>query len=118
MEWNYELIPEAVMRALLRYRDEGCPTGSFTEAVISGDLYEAVRRGDDHSLAGLNHMAAWIESNMPRGAYSSRAHYKGWIKLFDDLRKMGNTDVRYNHNTGKLIYEEPLTGAPKVEANA
>lgn len=106
MQWNYDQIPPLVMAALIRYRDTGCPTGSFTEAVISGDLYDACRRGDDQSLRALTTIVAWIDNNMPRRAIGSREHYRGWSKLFDDLISEGKRNVRYSHDTGRITYDK------------
>lgn len=107
MKWNdYSKIPPLVLAALIRFRDTGCPTGSFTEACISGDLFDACRRGDDDSLKALVTIVVWVQNEMPRKACGSRENYRGWSKLFDDLRCEGKTNVRYNHGTGRITFSE------------
>ncbi len=103
MRFQYELIPERIMEALLRYRKNGCPTGSFTEAALSGDLYDACRRADDEVILVIPTIVCWIENNMPSVAYGSRALYKNWVKRFDDLHKEGFLQAEYNHEHGNVI---------------
>lgn len=106
MQWNYELIPTLVMEALIEYRDTGRPVGSFTQAVLSNNLYEACKRGDEQSLAALPTIVAWIANYMPASAWGTPGSYMTWLRLFQAHENMGHREVRYHHDTGKFTYQE------------
>jgi hypothetical protein len=79
MEPNYEQIPPAVLRALVRYKDWRINTGSFCRAVISNDLITAVQRADSGSLKALPHIAAWAYTELPNEAWGSYEKFQQWV---------------------------------------
>ena len=53
---NKELIEERFKETIDAWVAEGRPTGGFIEAVLSNDLREAFKRGDDGALENLPHL--------------------------------------------------------------
>jgi len=75
-----EQIPDNLRRSLIAYRDDHRPTGDFLRAVLSGDLFDAVGRGDVFSRRAFFAVCDWILWTFPDGSYGSPAKYEEWTK--------------------------------------
>jgi len=75
-----ELVPEHLREAVLSYVQEAHPVGDFLRAVISNDLFDAVARADEQSLAGLRCLCQWFYNYTPRSCYGSRDRYRTWLE--------------------------------------
>jgi len=74
------LIPEHMVDGLVRYIVQGVPPGSFLTAVLSGDLFEALRRADDINQSALVGYARFLTNYAPIGSYGSPGSVTEWIK--------------------------------------
>ena len=62
---DFAAIPELTKAGLARYVDHHCQPGSFLSAVISGNLFEAIRRADLSNRQNIGLIAMWLEMNHP-----------------------------------------------------
>jgi len=69
-----------IIGSIQRYVDNGIPTGSCTEAILSNDLFGAFGRADEDTRAGMFQIVQHIYSNVPRGCWGSSEAYSDWIK--------------------------------------
>ena len=70
---------ETHIGAVERYRDHGLEPGSFTRAVLAGQLYDAVRHADPESQLILAELAIWIMRNLGPMLYGSDEKVGAWI---------------------------------------
>lgn len=80
-------VPEHLQEGLIAYVRHGRPTGSFLQAVISGDLFDACRRGDPVSLAGLSALVLFLDNHAPATCIGSRDANNAWVKKGADARR-------------------------------
>lgn len=73
-------IPAHLHSGLALYTLHGTPTGSFLEAMIAGDLFDACGRADEESATAIFPLAKWIYSNIPASGMGSRENYNDWIR--------------------------------------
>lgn len=85
-------IPTQMLETLVAYRDSGRPTGSFVEAVLSNDLFDAVSRADLSSQAALVDIVKWVYNNMPMNAHGSREKYRAWLAMWTEKREMASRE--------------------------
>ena len=78
---KYPMIPESAVITLVEYRDRGCPTGGFLEAVLSNDLMKALASADDISVNILLHYGRFIYNDLPMSAHGSPDRYKSWLMI-------------------------------------
>lgn len=71
-------VPVHMIEGLIRYIEHGIPTGSFLEAVISNDLFDAMARADDIVRGRVFEIAAFLHSAAPRGCWGSREAFAEW----------------------------------------
>ena len=71
-------IPERMMPGITRYVQHGILPGAFLQAVIVGDLFEAVSLADDENLANLPAFTAYFYNEAPRSCYGSRDAMATW----------------------------------------
>jgi len=62
---DFASIPELTKAGISRYVENHCEPGSFLSAVIRGNLFEAVRRGDTNNRQAIPLIALWLEQNHP-----------------------------------------------------
>lgn len=77
---EHHRIPEVTMGALERYVLQGIPTGSFLEAVLSNDLFDAMARADACNMEALPAIVGYIAQRFPRGCYGTRETYVAWCE--------------------------------------
>lgn len=71
-----------MIRAINLYVDDGIPTGSFLEAVLSNDLMEAFGRADMDNRLTIFHITSYIYNELPSrscGCWGSPEAYNSWI---------------------------------------
>lgn len=77
IDWSQ--CPKRFKHALFLYVEDGVPPGHFMEAVLAGDLYGAVQRGNEDSLAELTPLVRFIYNQVPGlawGCYNRIADWK------------------------------------------
>jgi hypothetical protein len=72
---NYSLIAPVLLERLEAYRHEGCPVGSFLQAVISNNLRDAIGNADEYNRATLFHLIAWMHNEFPSPLWGSAEKY-------------------------------------------
>ncbi len=90
-----EHIPEHLQSGLVRYLLLGVRPGRFLTAALEGDLFEAVKRGDEKSVAGLRGIVMFLYNSTSTAAYGSREKVNewcdegGWIAIREKERSDG-----------------------------
>ena len=59
--------------------------GSFLEAVLCNDLWEACSLADDNNLWILPVIVAWLYNNVPAACWGSSGKYKEWVEFEDEF---------------------------------
>ncbi len=90
------MIDRCIQRVLESYRDEGCPTGGFLQAVLSNDLFGAFKRADLNNRATMYDIVSWCFCELPRASLGSRKAYKEWVEMggCEGLRKKLDEDKK------------------------
>lgn len=73
-------LPEYTRDALIDYLRYGLPPGSFLTAVLSNDLYEAVKRADDDNRRALADFVIILANYVPIDAWGSPDDVQAWIE--------------------------------------
>jgi hypothetical protein len=73
------MIPELVLGALERYRDQHLRPGSCLCAVLAGDLFDAFSRADPATSAAMGDIVRWICRGLPGNAWGSREAVDAWV---------------------------------------
>lgn len=72
-------IPEHLIGGMKRYVENGCPTGSFLQAVFENNFLTAVLSADPVSFEALRDIASWVQCS-PQACNGSPKAYREWIK--------------------------------------
>lgn len=78
-------VPEAA-DTIIRYIEEGVPTGSFLELIISNDFVHAAGCADETNQRLLFEYASVLYNDFPGGAWGSRQAYSDWINQHQAVR--------------------------------
>lgn len=78
-EIDYSTLPEHMQDAFRLYIEKGIPPGSFTTAVLSNDLMEAMRRADIVNRHAIFEICAFLANYAPIGCFGSPEHVSDWI---------------------------------------
>lgn len=78
----YPDVPDNTIDSLIRYVNNGIPTGSFLEAVLSNDLFTAVTRADQWNKQALPRICELIYNYLPGSCHGSHELYKAWLEAF------------------------------------
>ena len=81
-----EMVPENLHHGLALYVLCGLPTGSFLASVLAGDLFSAVRRADDTSLAALGSIVRFLCHHAPEECSGYEVRRTDWIRRGGVLR--------------------------------
>ena len=85
---TYLGVPKHVLPGLVHFVEDGCPTGSFLEAVIVNDLADACGRADDVCGPALQDIVRFLYNVFPGPAWSrSKKGYQSWLEMDSDKRK-------------------------------
>lgn len=76
--FDYGRIPPLVREALDAHAATGRPTGSFSQAVLEHDLFEACNRADDENLWVLPVIVAYVWNVLPFGCHGSPEAVREW----------------------------------------
>ena len=82
---NCDKIPERTMQGMMRYIEEGIPTGGFLHAVFANDLFESVGRADEENLAALTQIVTWIYNEAPSACHGSYDKVSKWLRGGEDI---------------------------------
>jgi hypothetical protein len=74
-----EQVPRELLEGLDRYVREGYLTGGFLQAVLAGDLFDAVGRAHPDSLRALKPLVNLLQFFAPSAAYGSRGAIDLWV---------------------------------------
>lgn len=106
---NYDKydVPEHARESLDNYFVRGYKPGSFMEAVICNDLFNAVCRADSTNRSHLHNIIMWMINNAPPAAYGNPIAYKNWLNDTDKQRTnfAKKADVLYVMGTLKGDFE-------------
>ena len=80
MDINYSRLPGYMQDGMRLYVERGIEPGSFLAAVLSNDLMEALRRGDDVNQRSLRDYGMFLYNEAPCGCFGSVENYRSWIK--------------------------------------
>lgn len=78
---SYCLIPPSTLSSLVRFRDEGVPTGDFLRAFLSNDLMGALGRADGRNIRCMREIGMFVRMEMPAGCHGSRDKVNEWIRV-------------------------------------
>lgn len=76
-----ERIPALQRASLENYAAHGLHPGQFLRAVLEGDLFAAMSRGDDACLLALPAIVTYVRCSMPSGSWGSPEAVSRWIAL-------------------------------------
>lgn len=79
-----KLVPEHLQMGIAFWLLFGEVPGHFLSAVLKGNLFEAIGRADDHSLAALPSICRFFYNYAPAGSYGSESKFKNWREMFDE----------------------------------
>ena len=80
---------EDAIDSLRGYVDHGIPTGDFLEAVLSNDLFAAIGRADDSTLANLQGICRYVYHDIPAPCWGSPAKVNAWLSMKRAARAAG-----------------------------
>lgn len=80
-------IPEAVLEGLVNYLYYGNQPGHFLTAVLTNDLFEAVGRGDDKSIAAIRELVQLIYNRVPSPSWGDKEKVKAWRAARQEARR-------------------------------
>jgi hypothetical protein len=75
--FNYTRI-QHLQSALVGYVMDGQAVGGFLQAVIAGELYNAVSRADSQNVELIPIIVAWVYGNAPAAAWGSQEKLHEW----------------------------------------
>lgn len=87
------LIPPRIMTGMQNYIQNGHPTGDFLRAVFSNDLFDAVGRADEHSLAALPSIVSFIYMEAPSHCHGSAKSVSIWLEFHKAQRDKASPGV-------------------------
>ena len=81
-EWarGLERLPPHMVDGMVRYIVQGVPPGSFMSAVLSGDLFGALRRADDVNRNSLPEYGTFLSNYAPCGCFGSEDRFDEWVQ--------------------------------------
>jgi hypothetical protein len=81
-DWAEQLaiLPDHMVAGMVRYLVWGIPPGSFLGAVLSGDLFGALRRADGTNMNALPAYGRFLINYAPSGSYGSPDRVAAWLR--------------------------------------
>lgn len=74
-------VPTHTQAGINNYVCNGVPTGSFLQAVLSNDLFEAFCRADSDNTKNMLGIVTFIYNYVPKCCYGDIATIKEWLRL-------------------------------------
>ena len=84
---NWGGIPVYMREGIVGYLLDGQPPGGFLNAVIEGDLFEAISRADGTNAHRLKDYVSFFFMHAPRGSYGYRGAVEKRVEEFKQKRK-------------------------------
>lgn len=69
-----------VAGAIERYFEYALPPGSFTMALLEGNLYSAIAHADHTNKEILVDLVYWVRETLPTDCYGSKEKVQAWLK--------------------------------------
>jgi hypothetical protein len=73
-------IPPHMAKSLIRYVNQGIPTGGFLEQVLSNNLVEAVGKADSENRKCIEAYANILYWELPSACWGSKEKVEKWIE--------------------------------------
>lgn len=77
---NDDLLPERLHEPLLGYLIHGHHPGSFVEALLTGDMANAVNRCDHSDLVMLGFYFRFLVQHFPVQAWGDESRFRAWVE--------------------------------------
>lgn len=74
-----DCIPPHTLGQLDEYQHRRVPPGSFVHAVLTNDLYAALRKADEANLLRLRHIVRYVYCHMPVECRGSQDAVERWL---------------------------------------
>lgn len=74
------IVPSYTLDSLIRYAEQGVPTGGFLEAVLANDMMGAMSRADSENRAAIGAICQFVYMEMPIGSWGSREIFHQWVR--------------------------------------
>lgn len=107
---NYYNFPkflgQGTQDALTNYWMWGYPPGSFTQALLAGDLFRAAACADYSNRENLAELAQWVYFNAPSGSFGSYKAVENWLADVDECRTRYSAKKEKSH-TLKVLAANP-----------
>lgn len=97
--------------ALQNYWMWGYQPGSFTRALLEGDLFRAAACADYNNKTNLAELAQWVYFNAPSGSFGSKSLVDAWLADMDQRR------TKYAERKEKEYLLKVLSAKPKDFVN-
>lgn len=78
---HLEMLPGHIRDGVLRYIEQGVPTGDFLRAVFSNDLKGAVCRADSTNQRAIVEIVQFMVWYAPAVCQGSPERYENWIEI-------------------------------------
>jgi len=75
-----DAVPVRLREGIDRFVEYGMPTGGFLRAVLTNDLFGAIARADDQSLANIRHICQYVYNAAPSNCWGSKEAFDAHIK--------------------------------------
>ena len=91
--FDYEKIPEHLMRRIKMYVDHGQNLGGFLYAIFTNDLFKAVGKADDINMPLIQIYVAYIVNEVPYNCHGSKEIVDLWIeKKQNESKNLGESE--------------------------
>lgn len=78
----YGAIKDSTIDALMRYVEQGIPTGDFLRGVLTNNLNEAMGRADLTNRATLWNIVTFCYNEIPSACWGSEEKVIAWLNKF------------------------------------
>ena len=85
-------VDQDLIDSFNRYLIDGIPFGSFLEAVVCNQLFQAWQRADWRNSERLKEICQFIYSEFPAGSHGSIQNYTAWLDNKAELRAAKRED--------------------------
>ena len=76
-------VPEIIAQSIKDYVEGRLPVGSFLQAVICNNLFDAINRADDESASCLQGIVRIFYNQTPTACWGSVKRYNDWLIGFN-----------------------------------
>lgn len=92
---DLQALPRSLHSGITLYIDKGVLPGDFLQALISGDLFEAIQRADAENALHIVEIARWFWAHAPALCFGKPAHMRRWCAHggWEGLTQQGTADT-------------------------